>query len=205
MNCETKPREVFHNHRTIRHRLIRNICQEMACYFEKPCLEEFRSLPFLRDVICEGLATALLVSIQCALPLTWGTDSLGNVVQIALGMGFVVTVLIEVFGELGGAHMNPAVSISMTLAGQLSIVRGNHNYVEDLVTFHHAVPVIFTLSVLYTPSLPAVYEGGLPTMPHMYVLQGFFFHCYIHSILCNTYICKALIVSILYTGAVCQV
>lgn len=95
---------------------------------------EVKTLAFWRDVLAEALATFFLVSIQCALPLTWNdtTLQLGNAVQIGLGMGFIITVLIEVFGELSGAHMNPAVTVSMMVATKVTVLRGKHDYKYQL-------------------------------------------------------------------------
>ncbi len=99
--------------------------------------KEVKTAEFWRDVIAEGLATFFLVAVQCALPLTWSdtTLQLGNVVQVALGMGFVVTVLIEVFGEMGGAHMNPAVTISMMLTTKVTCLRGKCAYNDHFSFF----------------------------------------------------------------------
>ena len=58
-------------------------------------------------------------------PLHWGNFQLwGGAVQIALAMGFVITVLAEAFGDMGGAHMNPAVSIAMVAANQITVFKG---------------------------------------------------------------------------------
>ncbi len=85
---------------------------------------ELRGRELWRDVICELVATFCLESAQCALPLSWDNPDRGGVVQIALGMGFVVTILIEAFGPLSGAHMNPAVTISMAASGMITVTRG---------------------------------------------------------------------------------
>ena len=85
---------------------------------------ELRSRRFWRDVIAECVATFLLVSVQAALPLSWGnSDVMGGPVQVGLGMGFVVTCLAWTFGDLGGAHMNPAVTFAMLLRRNVSLLR----------------------------------------------------------------------------------
>ncbi len=84
-----------------------------------------------RDVVCELVATFCLESAQCALPLSWNNSDRGGVVQIALGMGFVVTILIEAFGPLSGAHMNPAVTVSMAASGIITITRGEYCILEN--------------------------------------------------------------------------
>jgi glycerol uptake facilitator-like aquaporin len=67
----------------------------------------------------------MLVSIQCALPLTWGRDSgFSQAVITGLGMGFIVATMAWSLGDFGGGHMNPAVSFSMCLAMKISVLRG---------------------------------------------------------------------------------
>ena len=85
---------------------------------------EVRNRRFWRDVIVEFVATFLLVSVQVALPLSWGNSAIhGGPVQVSLAMGFVVTCLAWTFGDLGGAHMNPAVTFAMMLRRKASILR----------------------------------------------------------------------------------
>ena len=92
-------------------------------------LNEAKSRLFWRDVSVEVIATFILMSVQCTLPLSWGNDgqtptAFGSIVQQGLGMGFVVSATAWTFGDFGGCHMNPAVSFSMVIARQLSILKG---------------------------------------------------------------------------------
>ncbi len=47
-----------------------------------------------------------------------------QVVEVGVGMAFLLVGLMEIFTVFGGAHMNPAVTISMVLVGKTTIVRG---------------------------------------------------------------------------------
>ena len=92
-------------------------------------LAETKSIIFWRDCLVEVVATFILMSVQCTLPLTWGTlgqvpTLFGSIIQQGLGMGFLVCATAWTFGDFGGCHMNPAVSFSMVLAGKLSILKG---------------------------------------------------------------------------------
>ena len=91
--------------------------------------DEVKSKLFWRDASVELVATFILMSVQCSLPLSWENNGapptvFGNIVQVGIGMGFVVCATAWTFGDFGGCHMNPAVSFSMVLARKLSILKG---------------------------------------------------------------------------------
>lgn len=86
--------------------------------------DEVRSAPFWRDVFGEILASFYLMSIQCTINLGWGrTIVKGSDMQNNLAMGGGIFVLIEGFGQYGGAHMNPAVSIAFLVDGRITLLR----------------------------------------------------------------------------------
>ncbi len=96
--------------------------------FLKKNVNEFFTKNFWRDVVCELVATFFLVSVQSAAAVTWTNpdpDSI-HVLEYALATGFTVTILNEAFLPLGGAHMNPALSIGFALAGKITPVRGGY-------------------------------------------------------------------------------
>ena len=83
----------------------------------------------------EIFGTFLLLTVQCSLPLTWKGDDMGQVVQISLGMGIVVMVLIEMFSPLGDAHFNPAVTIAMVLARKVTVLKGVYDHIKNYAFF----------------------------------------------------------------------
>ena len=87
--------------------------------------EEIQSGAFWRDVLAELLATFFLVAAQCALPLGFipgaGSDRVGT----AMGMGFVVLAVGWAFGDFSGAHMNPAITMTLALRLKITFLRGN--------------------------------------------------------------------------------
>ncbi len=92
----------------------------------KKCQEELKSHVFWRDVVAEAVATFCLMSVQCALPLPWGREEVfGEQIQVSAGMACIVMAMIQTFGPLGGAHMNPAVTIAFWVAQRITILRGN--------------------------------------------------------------------------------
>ena len=105
----------------------------METYKER-LAEEHRTAAFWRDVFTEFIATFLLVSVQSALPLTWGhAAGIGGPVYTALGMGFVVCSMAWTFGDFSGGHMNPAVTFSMAISAKITVVRGNVVITSNIV------------------------------------------------------------------------
>ncbi|XP_013390344.1 aquaporin AQPAe.a isoform X2 [Lingula anatina] len=86
--------------------------------------DEVKTVKFWKSVTAEVLSTAIMMIVQCSVPLKWpGNNDSGTTVQIALGMGFVVMCMIEAFGHISGAQMNPSVSIAMLIARKISLLK----------------------------------------------------------------------------------
>jgi glycerol uptake facilitator-like aquaporin len=94
----------------------------------KEISREIVSLCFWRDVTVEVFATFILMSVQCALPLSWAGGEagmeIGSIVQIGLGMGCVVGATAWALGDYGGSHINPAVTVAMHAKAKITITRG---------------------------------------------------------------------------------
>ncbi|ELT91414.1 hypothetical protein CAPTEDRAFT_148029 [Capitella teleta] len=84
---------------------------------------EAKTLAFWRDALSEFVATFMLMSVQSALPLTWSVSMSSSIVQVGLGVGFIVATMAWALGDFGGGHMNPAVSLSMALSFDISFLR----------------------------------------------------------------------------------
>ncbi|KAK2149524.1 hypothetical protein LSH36_448g02009 [Paralvinella palmiformis] len=95
-----------------------------AKQYRKALSTEWRYAAFYRDLLAEFVGTFMLVSVQVALPLTWGKENMGTVVQVALFMGFIVGTMAWTMGDFSGGHFNPAVTFSMVLLGKITIIRG---------------------------------------------------------------------------------
>ena len=59
--------------------------------------------------------------------------------QVSLGMGFIVCTLATTLGGYGGAHMNPAVSLSMTVCAKITVLRGKliNNVIQHCRALYH--------------------------------------------------------------------
>jgi aquaporin Z len=71
--------------------------------------------------LAETMGTALLVFVGTgAIALDESTGAVTHL-GISLAFGLIVTLMILVFGKASGAHLNPAVSVALWLAGKLEL------------------------------------------------------------------------------------
>ena len=68
-----------------------------------------------KAVLAEFIGTFALVFVAIAVALVNGN----NMVPVALAEGFVVAVFIYVYGNISGAHINPAVTFGLALNGSI--------------------------------------------------------------------------------------
>jgi len=73
----------------------------------------------LKKYVAELIGTMVLVLIGCGAAVIAG-QSIGNY-GIAFAFGLSVLVMVYAIGSVSGCHINPAISISMLVAGKLSI------------------------------------------------------------------------------------
>ncbi|XP_019764074.1 aquaporin AQPAe.a [Dendroctonus ponderosae] len=66
----------------------------------------------------EFIGTLILVTVGCG-------SCLGNptIVQIALAFGLTVAALVQAIGHVSGGHINPAVTVSFFITGEINLVR----------------------------------------------------------------------------------
>ena len=70
----------------------------------------------MRKYICECIGTAVLVLFGC------GTAVItGNIVATSLAFGLVIVAAAYSIGNVSGCHINPAVSISLFVAGKMKL------------------------------------------------------------------------------------
>lgn len=89
----------------------------------------------MRKLICEFIGTAVLVAFGCGSAVTanallggtiFGSPGVGiplgmSTLLIAFAFGLSVVAMAYTIGQVSGAHINPAVSFSMLLAGRMSL------------------------------------------------------------------------------------
>ena len=70
----------------------------------------------MRKYIAEGVGTMLLTLVACGIAVTSGV----NLVATSLAFGLVIVAAAYSIGNVSGCHINPAVSISLLVAGKMT-------------------------------------------------------------------------------------
>ena len=71
----------------------------------------------MRKYIAEGVGTMLLTLIACGVAVTSGV----NLVATSLAFGLVIVAAAYSICNVSGCHINPAVSIALTVAGKMEV------------------------------------------------------------------------------------
>jgi len=71
----------------------------------------------MRKYIAEGVGTMLLTLVACGIAVTSGV----NLVATSLAFGLVIVAAAYSIGNVSGCHINPAVSIALTVAGKMEV------------------------------------------------------------------------------------
>ncbi|XP_018556687.1 aquaporin AQPAe.a [Lates calcarifer] len=84
---------------------------------------ELRSRQFWRATLAELLGTLVLVSTVLGASVPGPGETLGGPLYPAVAVGVVIIALAHCFGEISGAQVNPAVTLSLLATRRVDVVR----------------------------------------------------------------------------------
>ncbi|XP_066251333.1 aquaporin AQPAe.a [Euwallacea similis] len=73
-------------------------------------------------LVAEFVGTLLLVAVGCGSCIGSHTGS-PTIAQIALTFGFTVATIVQAIGHVSGGHINPAVTLSFFVTGEINLIR----------------------------------------------------------------------------------
>lgn len=88
-------------------------------------ISELKNPVFWRDVLTEIICSTMLLTFLTCNMVEYFPEFQVTPTHAGLVMGLVVCAIIETFGHISGAHMNPAVTFMMTCRRDISPVKGN--------------------------------------------------------------------------------
>ncbi|CAM6061656.1 unnamed protein product [Sphagnum tenellum] len=90
--------------------------------------DEFSAPDALKGALAEFISLFLFVFIGAGSVLSYekvhvGVTDASGLIVVALAHGFALAVLVAATANISGGHVNPAVSLGLALAGQITIIR----------------------------------------------------------------------------------
>ncbi len=75
----------------------------------------------MKKYISEFVGTMMLVLLACGVAVVVGCSTPAGIITTALAFGLVIVAMAYSIGNVSGCHINPAVSISMVVAGKMEV------------------------------------------------------------------------------------
>lgn len=75
----------------------------------------------MKKYICEGVGTMFLTLLACGVASILGTNNVAGYLGTALAFGLVIVAAAYSSGNVSGCHINPAVSIALTVSGKMEV------------------------------------------------------------------------------------
>ncbi len=114
----------------------------------------------------------LLVAITGAALLTFEGVTYDRVLLLSLSLGFGVLGMIYAFGDVSGAHFNPAVTVAMVVSGRTKVMDGIGYIIAQLVGGIVGVATVAGVAYGYSPLWSAVTGSGVALAAQGYSGNG---------------------------------
>lgn len=133
--------------------------------------QEILTLGFARAIFVEFLSTLIFVFIGLGSALKW-PSALPSILQIALAFGLAIATMVQAFGHISGAHINPAVTIAFFVGNQISILRTIFYVIAQLVGAIAGAGILYGVTPVNTRGNLAINAVSVPTWRRFTLLRG---------------------------------
>ncbi|GJN12458.1 hypothetical protein PR202_ga30737 [Eleusine coracana subsp. coracana] len=128
---------------------------------------KIKAVPLIKKVIAEFLGTFILIfTVLSTIIMNEQHDGVESLLGIATSAGLAVTVLVLSLLHISGCHLNPAVSIAMTVFGHLPLA---HLLPYMMAQVLGSMAASFTAKGIFHPVNP-----GIVTVPKVGTVEAFF-------------------------------
>ncbi|CAO2189803.1 unnamed protein product [Urochloa humidicola] len=130
-------------------------------------LPKIKAVPLIKKVIAEFLGTFILIfTVLSTIIMNEQHDGIESLLSIATSGGLAVTVLVLSLIHISGCHLNPAVSIAMTVFGHLPLAQLLPYMTAQILG---SIAASFSVKGIYHPVNP-----GISTIPKVDITEAFF-------------------------------
>ncbi|XP_070575147.1 aquaporin-4-like isoform X1 [Ptychodera flava] len=144
--------------------------------------DDLKDPKFWRAVAAEFIATALLLSLCVGGSIQWDPTHTSSVVQLSLSSGLTVATIVQCFGHVSGAHINPAVTCTFLATRKISVARALTYIVAQSVGSIAGAGLIYAVTPVGSRGDLGVTSLG----PGVSIGQGFAVECLITFVLLFT-------------------
>nr|DAD54554.1 TPA_exp: aquaporin noduline-26 like intrinsic protein 3-3 [Cenchrus americanus] len=139
-------------------------------------LPKIKAVPLIKKVVAEFLGTFILIfTVLSTMIMNEQHDGVESLLGIATSAGLAVTVLVLSLIHISGCHLNPAVSIAMTMFGHLPL---GHLLPYITAQILGSIAASFSVKGIYHPVNP-----GIVTVPKVGTTEAFFLEFITTSVL----------------------
>jgi MIP family channel proteins len=144
-------------------------------------LPQIKTLEFYQALLSEFLATMLLVLICTSTGLAIASKSVPDI-HGALASGLIVATVVVGFGHISGAHINPAVTVTLLVASEIDFLQAFGYIIMQLLGATCGSGIVLAI----TPAHARNHLGVTMITEGVSLTQAFIVEFFITFILCYT-------------------
>ena len=101
--------------------------------------DELGTLSFYADCVIDGVGTLWLTFFAVFIGMTFDPDVVSDRVVVGVVIGGTVYGILETFGPIQWAAINPIIAMAFAITRKISVVKGKHDKVTTWISNGHVV------------------------------------------------------------------